>query len=68
MDLINEDVAKFAKGCECLLSALADHADFSETERGMISYYCQELMIHTQDLRAESSWSRSCPEQQSSSS
>lgn len=55
MDLISEDVAKFAQGCEYLLSALAKQANFSETERGMIAYYCQEVMIHTQNLRAESS-------------
>lgn len=68
MDLISEDVAKFAQGSEYLLSALAKQANFSETERGMIAYYCQEVMIHTQNLRAESSSSRSCPEQQPSSS
>jgi hypothetical protein len=56
MEQISNDVAKFTKGCECLLSVLAQHAEFSETEQNLISYYCQQIMVHTQNLRAESTW------------
>lgn len=53
MESISEDISKFTKGCECLLSALARHKEFSELERGLIDYYCQELVNHTQALRTE---------------
>ncbi len=51
MERINDDVVKFTKGCESLLSALARHTEFSETEQGMIDFYCQEILNHTQSLR-----------------
>ena len=48
---VSEDVAQFTKCCERLLSALTRHAKFSKTEKEMISYYCQEIMTHSQSLR-----------------
>jgi hypothetical protein len=53
LDGLSDDVARFSKGCECLLSALARDSRFSETEKAMISYYCEELMTQTQSLRDE---------------
>jgi hypothetical protein len=50
---VSEDVAQFTKGCERLLLALTRHAKFSETDKEMICYYCQEIMTHTQSLRDE---------------
>jgi hypothetical protein len=52
-DGISEDVTKFIERCECLLSALACQTEFSETEQGMISYYCREIIDHTQSLKNE---------------
>ena len=50
---IGQDVALFRQGCERLLSALARHTRFSETERAMISYYCKEITAQTKSLREE---------------
>ncbi len=50
---ISQDVTQFRKGCECLLSALARHTSFSETEKAMIAYYCEEITAQTKSLRDE---------------
>lgn len=50
MDL-SDDVAKFTKGCEHLLAAIARHTEFTETETQMISYYWREITAQTQSLR-----------------
>jgi len=36
-----------------LLTALAHNTAFSDIEKGMISYYCQEIMSQTQKFRDE---------------
>ena len=50
--LCNE-VQQFSKGCEHLLSALARHTKFSEIEKGVISYYCQEITTQMKSLLEE---------------
>lgn len=50
---VSDDVARFSNDCEGLLSALGRHTRFSETEKALISYDCQEIMIQTQSLRDE---------------
>lgn len=50
---VSTDVAAFITGCHRLLAALACHPTFSEPEKEMISYYCQEIMLQTQPRRAE---------------
>jgi hypothetical protein len=50
---VSEDVAQFTKGCERLLSALAQQNKFSDTERAMISHYWKEVTAQIQALRDE---------------
>jgi hypothetical protein len=50
---ISDDIARFSRGCECLLSALARGIKFSEIEKDMIAYYRQEIITKTQSLRDE---------------
>jgi len=53
LENISEDIAQYVKGCEHLLSALRRQTTFSETEKEIISYYCQEILAHTQSMREE---------------
>jgi hypothetical protein len=53
IDQISQDVTKFTKGCESLLAVLAQKAQLTDMEKRVITYYCQEILDHTQTLRAE---------------
>lgn len=52
MERLSVEVAHFTSGCEYLLSALARHTQFSDTEKQLILYYYQEIAAHAQSLGA----------------
>lgn len=48
---ISRHVAQFTEGCECLLSTLDSNTEFSDTEKEIVTHYCEELLSRTDSLR-----------------